>query len=810
MIKTKLNSPRRTAGWMVALGLAVIAPFRGPAETIVLDPFRFASQAAAEQTWVASPISPAVAAEAQGLRLPCPFSRNIPRVYWSKDVSLNLSRCTSFELDLSCDNPHAFRSLNLYLKSGDGWYVWSTSLPEPGRQRVHVLKSGFSIEGKPAGWGRIDQVRFSAWQGIPADTSVTVYGLRARSDSILLIRNTGSTESAAERSFALKVTQRVSRWLLDLGISHGLITDDEVAAGGLAGARVAVLCYNPHPPEKELAALRKFVAGGGRLMVFYAADPGLAELMHVKLGSYKKADTPGVWSSFSFAGADDWGLPARVYQESFNVLPVYPADPSARVLATWENAQGKKTDDPAWIESPAGLWMTHVLLDDDVQNKRTMLLGLLGHFDPGVWADAAQACADRVGKIDSCKSLAETRAAILAGADRGNDPPRIGELLAHADASYADLRSYLDQGQYIGAIEQARRLRADLVEGYARAQPSKPGEFRGVWDHDGTGWYPGNWDRSCRILAGNGITAVFPNMLWGGLAHYPSKLLPQSYTVQRFGDQIEQCVDAAHKNGLQVHIWTVCWNLSGAPAEFVERMKKQNRVQVTVTGRTLPWLCPSNPQNISLLIQSLREIVTSYDVDGIQLDYIRYSGEDACYCTSCRNSFAAWLGQDITDWPYCAKPGGRLSAKFKRWRSDQITTVVRKVSKELRAMKPGIKLSAAVWGNYPGCIGSVGQDWAKWLKEGLVDFVCPMNYTVDATHFANLVNSQLGLPNARGRIYPGLGVTADESQLRPDQVIEQVSALRRLGAPGFMLFDMSYTLREETLPTLRLGITRSE
>jgi len=33
---------------------------------------------------------------------------------------------------------------------------------------------------------------------------------------------------------------------------------------------------------------------------------------------------------------------------------------------------------------------------------------------------------------------------------------------------------------------------------------------------------------------------ILPNMLWGGLAHYPSDVLPPSAQFRKYGDQIEQ------------------------------------------------------------------------------------------------------------------------------------------------------------------------------------------------------------------------------------------------------------------------------
>ena len=123
-------------------------------------------------------------------------------------------------------------------------------------------------------------------------------------------------------------------------------------------------------------------------------------------------------------------------------------------------------------------------------------------------------------------------------------------------------------------------------------------------------------------------------------------------------------------------------------------------------------------------------------------------------------------------------------------------------------MKPDLKISAAVFGRYPQCVDSVGQDWATWLDRGYVDFVCPMNYTTERAEFASLTRNQLVRAGGRGKIYPGLGVSSSKSQLSADQVIAQVNTLRVLGADGFVLFGLSRSMRDETLPMLSLGITR--
>lgn len=787
------------------LALMSCSPPAG-AGTVLLENFSCADPAEARKAWLPKDVSPPVVAVPGGVTFPCPFDGGIDRVYWDRAVTLNLERYTSLELDLTCDHPEALRSLTIYFKSGEGWYVWGQPLRRAGRQSISLLKEDASREGRPAGWHKIEAIRVSPWRGVPVAASLTLHALVAREDTLLLVRATTSARDANERAVAEKLTRRLGGWLDDLGLPYGSISDDDVEAGRLRGARVAVLPYNAHPSSRMLAALKAFLESGGKLMVSYGAEPRLAALMGMKLGRYARTDVPGRWSSMTFVDPSARYLPARVFQESFNIMPAHPAARDAKVIAWWEDAAGRRTRDPAWVASPQGVWMAHILQNDDVRNKQEMLLGLLGRLDPALWQAAARHRLNTAGQVDSYASLAAALEGIgrLAGADK-----TIRGLLDRAVEQHRQMRTLYDEGRFIEVVEAGRTLRQVLTEAYARVQAPRTGEFRGVWEHEGVGWYPGDWNRTCRLLAGAGVTAVFPNLLWGGLAHYPSRALPQSYTARKLGDQAKACVEAAHKNGLEVHAWMVCWSLQNAPDDFQLRMKKEGRLQVTAAGTTIPWLNPADPRNVDLAVAAVRELVTRHPVDGLHLDYVRYPNGNSCFSLVSRREFEKDRGRRVDDWPRAAAPGGPLAAEYQRWRAGRITAFVRAVSREVRALRPGVKVSAAVFGSYPDCIAGVGQDWGAWLREGLVDFVCPMTYTADAAAFAAQTQKHLLLPGAGGRVMPGLGVTADECQLAADQAIEQIVAARRLGAAGFMLFDMSHTLREDILPFLRMGLTRA-
>ena len=344
-------------------------------------------------------------------------------------------------------------------------------------------------------------------------------------------------------------------------------------------------------------------------------------------------------------------------------------------------------------------------------------------------------------------------------------------------------------------------------------------EGRAVWNHSGLGAYPGDWERSAKELADAGVNMLIPNMAWAGVAHYPSRFLPPSETFTRYGDQVEQCVQAARQHGLEVHIWKITWNLEGAPKEFVEKMRAAGRTQVSATGEPLNWLCPAHPENVKLELNTLLEIVENYDVDGVQLDYIRYPGAHACYCEECRKRFVLATKTQIDEWPASVLPKGisvgetsrsqffgKHSSAYTEWRVQQITRLVRLLHKRARELKPDIKISAAVFGGYPACVTSIGQDWVAWAKAGYLDFVCPMNYTEDTTDFTDLLENQLSRLPKGFTIYPGIGATATNSLLTADAVVGQIYLARFLGAAGWTIFDYSVDISDTVLPAIGMGI----
>lgn len=626
----------------------------------------------------------------------------------------------------------------------------------------------------------------------------------------ILMPSTASGIPEGDVSYARTVSRRFAQMLRSIGFTTDALQESSVANNprfkdnASKPYRLIILPLNSKISISTVPILNSFVARGGKLFVTYNLADEVASLMGLKSIKWLKAETPGQFSSIRLDAPDILGLPTNVKQSSWNITAVESTTPQTKIIGHWYNSNGESTGYPAFFLGEKGIFFSHVFLSDDIQTKTQLLAALLGHLIPEFQHAIAKREIDMITSIGHIKNLDDlTKFISFSELTEAKEDLQSGKTLSiQAQTEYA-------KKNYHTAMSAARDSRDALSKAYVLSHLSDETEGRALWNHSGLGAYPGDWERSAKELADAGINIILPNMAWGGVAHYDSSVLPKSKKFAEYGDQISQCVNAAHNKGIQVHVWKITWNLEGAPKEFAEKMRKEGRTQVSAEGNPINWLCPSNPKNVKLELNAIIEIVQNYKVDGIHLDYIRYPGSHACYCTECRDRFILASKQKIKEWPAAVLPGvGKHSSAYTDWRVQQITRLVRLIHKRVRAIRPEVKISAAVFGGYPSCVTSIGQDWIAWAKAGYIDFVCPMNYTEDEKFFTDLLENQLALMPKDVAIYPGIGATSSNSLLRPDAVIGQIHLARFLGASGWAIFDYSSNISNTILPAIQMGVGR--
>jgi len=496
-------------------------------------------------------------------------------------------------------------------------------------------------------------------------------------------------------------------------------------------------------------------------------------------------------------------------QASWNIHDAAAVKGRSRVAAWWFDDEGKSTGKPAVVVSDNGAFVTHIMLADDAANKQRLLLAMIGHLAPSLWKKAAEERINRIGRVGPFDDF--DSAAKAVNADAGKKTAALNALKEAVELR-RKARALCDKGQFHQSVAVCGKADEAVVEAYCLAQGPLGGEHRAFWCHDAFGLAGMSWDEAIKNLADNGFTAILPNMLWGGVAFYKSEVLPVAAEVADRGDQIALCVAACKKYGLGCHVWKVNYNMGWrAPREFMARMKSAGRTQVDAGGKGNDrWLCPSHPANQKLEIESMLEVVRKYDVAGVHFDYIRYPGRQCCFCKGCRERFEESIGAKVAKWPGDVLTGpAELRRKWLDFRRRQITAVVAEVAERARKIKPGVKISAAVFRNWPTDRDAVGQDWKLWCDRGYLDFVCPMDYTPSSRQFDAFVTQQL--PWA-GKVpcYPGIGLSIWPDKTDICKLIEQIKITRRHRTGGFTIFNYGPAEARHIVPQCGKGITRKD
>ena len=349
------------------------------------------------------------------------------------------------------------------------------------------------------------------------------------------------------------------------------------------------------------------------------------------------------------------------------------------------------------------------------------------------------------------------------------------------------------------------RLTKEIRERESRArqlsggQPAVSNEIRGVWSPA----IPARQRESImQKLSSNGINVVFEHVATAGmLRERPDGGISAAASgSRRMRLLLKNITEAAHRYEIELHAWVILFNAEGLPPAMLERLRTEDRLMMDQYGEILPWLCPSHPANRTMLRKKLTTLAAT-EVDGIHLDYIRYPGSRGCYSPASRRAFEQQHTLPVENWPADVIPGGKLADAYESFRRNEMTSFLRETVQHLRSNFPDLKISAAVFPTVESAAEN-SQDWPQWLQQNLLDFICPMIYTARTAQFQANCESAIKTANKPAHIVPGIGVTADESQLDALSVIEQINAARELNAGGFVLFQLDIELLDRILPVL--------
>lgn len=282
------------------------------------------------------------------------------------------------------------------------------------------------------------------------------------------------------------------------------------------------------------------------------------------------------------------------------------------------------------------------------------------------------------------------------------------------------------------------------------------------------------------VLKSAGINAVMFQVRSMSDAMYKSSYEPWSaYLTGKRGeapaagwDPLQFAINEAHARGMELHAWVNPFRLSnsGAPAPIKSARghstfdpatkgwvisfgqtdpaakpktssrkkgrKKGRPAKVPVRKKWVSILDPGNPGAREHIVKVCREIVTSYDVDGLVFDDYFYP-----------DRLPLGEGYDFAEYQRELSKNPSDSLSQADWRRSNVARTIRMVGEMINREKPWVRfgvspagvaggngVAAAKFGLEPP---SVGHDWMydrifcdpiQWLDEGSVDYVSPQLY----------------------------------------------------------------------------------
>ena len=297
-------------------------------------------------------------------------------------------------------------------------------------------------------------------------------------------------------------------------------------------------------------------------------------------------------------------------------------------------------------------------------------------------------------------------------------------------------------------------------------------------------------------LKAAGINTVFFQTRIRGTVIYPSSIEPWDACITGTPgrapgyDPLQYAVEECHKRNMQIHAWVVAYPIH--KANVAKRLGNQ------ALPKRKPQLCqlcgdqwmmdPGVPGTSEHIAAVCAEIVRKYDVDGINLDYIRYPEKSIPF------------RDDATFRRYGS--GNRAE-----WRRNNVTHTVRAIHDAVRAIKPWVRISCSPVGKYAdlplhssrgwNARDAVSQDAQAWLRDGLMDMLLPMMYFTGEHFYPFAVDWQERAYDKD--IVPGLGIyflSPRERNWSLDVITRQMNFLRQLGQ-GQAFFRARFLLNNE-------------
>ncbi|KAL5007151.1 hypothetical protein ScPMuIL_015957 [Solemya velum] len=250
-----------------------------------------------------------------------------------------------------------------------------------------------------------------------------------------------------------------------------------------------------------------------------------------------------------------------------------------------------------------------------------------------------------------------------------------------------------------------------------------------------------------------------------------------------FYDPLQFAVEEAHARSLEIHAW---FNLYRVQFDRNDTNGlAENNIALRYPQYAYPYgkaliMDPGASEIQQHIIEVFEDVLTNYDVDGIQIDdyFYPYPEQNLQF-------------PDNTTYMDYVEKGGDLG--LDDWRRENVNSLIKQISQTIKRIKPYAKFGISPFGiwksGHPRDVSGLSAhsalyaDSRKWLRDGLVDYMTPQLYWAiqSKQSFTSLLQWWLQQNSIKRHLYPGIYagriVVSDWSL---DEILHQVEESRKV------------------------------
>ncbi len=600
--------------------------------------------------------------------------------------------------------------------------------------------------------------------------------------------------------------QAFKRTLESANLRYDILPDADLTPSKLSQYKVLILPLLVDLPYQAVESIQQFTSNGGKILV---TDGGGALSKNAALVD----SIAGVTINNHNATQDPQQLQWRSgknFNQDFAVgtlVAEATANSDANVLANWTDSAGK-TVGPAITKSAGNIFLGWAPgLQGETSTNATILTMVLDEASPGLSKAATiQISSNDYQKLqDDLDSLIKRTDDAIATARQADLNVPMPDIKRHYEQALIHARAFRDfysQRKSFEADGELNAARKELSIAFAESMPVRAVESRSIWLDRGT-------IVSCQNQLGMaalfsklkkaGINVVYFETNNAGFTMFPSKVSVQNPQTTSW-NPLAAAIAEAHKRGMEIHAWFWTFNVGNTfhnpiinqDADYPGPVLSTHDFSwalASQTGSLVPpkqhefWIDPSGEEGRKFIKDLITEVVKTYPVDGIQLDYIRYpfngKGGEMGYDFLGRVKFErdTHLSLDRMD--------EKTRKAWIAWKANNVSTLVQDVSKTVRGINPAIKISCAVYAMpRDQRMNLIQQDWELWVANGWIDTLNPMTYVTKGMELQKMAGYVKTSIDNKAMVLPGLFI----KDLDTAGFVEQLDISRNLGTLGNTMF----------------------